>query len=149
MPISQSACFSGEAAADDEFDHPPGGSIARLVKAGLGQRGWEVSEIDAWRDGGWCMTCCRRESKLELVVAKMAAESRWFLQIAPSYVPGLLGWLLSKSASATAEAIFALAHDTFSVLSEHGGFFGFMWCWDGYPEEGNATPEPVPAQDRH
>jgi hypothetical protein len=146
MAISQNARFSGEATADAEFEHPPGASIARLLKDALAKRGWEVSDIDNWRDGGWSITCRRPASKLELVIAKMARGEEWFLQIAPSYVPGLVGWLLSKPASAPPDAIQALAQDAFSVLSENGRFRGFMWCWDGPPEEGNSTPEPVPAQ---
>jgi hypothetical protein len=82
--------------------------------------------------------------------ASFRLGSEWFLQIAPSYVPRLIGWLLKKHASASPEAIQALAHDAFSVLSERGRFGGFMWCWDGYPEEENSTPEPVPyAGEQH
>jgi hypothetical protein len=148
MAISQNARFSGEAAPDAEVEHPPGASIARLLKDALAKRGWGVADIDNWRDGGWSITCCRPASKLELVIAKMAVGEEWFLQIAPSYVPGLFGWLLSKPASAPPDAIQALAKDAYSVLSENGGFWGFMWCWDGRPEEGNSTAEPVPAEGR-
>ena len=146
MAISQNARFSGEAVPDAEFEHPPGASIARLLKDALAQRGWEVSDIDNWRDGGWSITCCRLASKLELVIAKMAVGEEWFLQIAPSYVPGLFGWLFSKPASAAPEAIQALARDAFAVLSESGRFASFMWCWDGFPDERNSTPEPVHAR---
>jgi hypothetical protein len=148
MASSQNACFSGEAAPDTEFEHPPGASIARLLKAALARRGWEVSDIDNWRDGGWSITCCRATSKLELVVAKMVVGEEWFLQIAPSHRPGLVGWLLSKAASAPPDAIQALAQDAHAVLSESGRFRGLMWCWDGPPEDGNSTPEPVPAHGR-
>jgi hypothetical protein len=148
MATSQNACFSGEAAADAEFEHPPGAAIARLVKAGLAKRGWDVSEIDNWRDVGWCATCFNRGSKLDLVIAKKAVGSEWCLQVAPSYVPGLLGRLLSKRASALPEATLALARDVFSVLVDSGRFWGFMWCWDGYPAEGNSTSEPVPPRGR-
>ena len=146
MAISQNACFSGEAAPDDEFEHPPGASIARLLRAALAMRGWGVSDIDNWRDGGWSVTCCRPASKLELVISKMVVGEEWFLQIAPTYVPGLVGWLLSRPTSAPPDAIQALAQDAFSVLSENGQFRDFMWCWDGPPEPDNSTPEPVPAQ---
>ena len=64
MPISQNARFFGEAAPDAEFEHPRGASIVRIIKDSLVQRGWEVSEIDNWRDGGWSVTCCRATSKL-------------------------------------------------------------------------------------
>ena len=146
MAISQNARFSGEAAPDAEFEHPPGASIARCLRDALAKRGWEVSDIDNWRDGGWSITCCRTASKLELVIAKMVVGEEWFLQIAPSYVPGLVGWLLSKPASAPPEAIQALAQDAFAALSESGRFGNFMWCWDGPPDEANSTPEPVPAR---
>jgi hypothetical protein len=144
MAFSQNARFSGEAVPDAEFEHPPGASIARLLRDAVAKRGWEVSEFDNWRDSGWSITCCRPASKLELVIAKMGEE--WFLQIAPSYVPGLLGWLFSKPASAPPDAIQALAVDAFAVLSETGRFGKFTWCWDGPPDEANSTPEPAPAR---
>jgi hypothetical protein len=146
MAISQNARFSGEAAADAEFEHPPGASIARLLRDAIAKRGWEVSEIDNWRDGGWSITCCRPASKLQLVIAKMVVGEEWFLQIAPSYVPGLLGRIFSRPASATQGAIQALAQDAFAALSGSGRFGKFMWCWDGPPDEVNSTPEPVPAR---
>jgi len=146
MAISQNARFCGEAAPDAEFEHPPGASIARLMRDALAKGGWEVSDIDNWRDGGWSITCCRPGSKLELVIAKMAVGEEWFLQIAPSYVPGLFGWLFSKPASAPPDAIQALAQDAFAALSDNGRFGRFMWCWDGPPDEANSTPAPVPAR---
>lgn len=146
MAISQNARFSGEAAPDAEFEHPEGASISRFLRDALAKRGWEVSDIDNWRDGGWSITCCRFASKLELVIAKMAVGDEWFLQIAPSYVPGLFGWLFNKPASAPTDAIQALAEDAFAALSESGRFGKFMWCWDGPPDEVNSTPGPVPAR---
>jgi hypothetical protein len=146
LAISQNARFYGEAAPDAEFEHPPGASIAKVLKDALAKSRWEVSDIDNWRDTGWSMTCCRPESKLELVIAKMTVGKEWFLQIAPSYVPGLVGWFLKKPASASPDAIQALAQDALSVLSETGRYRGFRWCWDGPPEEGNSAPVPVPAE---
>ena len=145
MAISQNARFSGEATPDSEFEHPPGASIAKLLRAALAKQGWEVSDIDNWRDGGWSITCCRPSSKLELVIAEIAPAEAWFLQIAPHYVPGLFGRLISKPASAPPDAIQALAQDAFAVLSESGRFSNFMWCWDGFPDEMNSSPKPLPA----
>ena len=146
MALSQNARFSGDAVPDAEFEHPLGASTARLLRDALAKRGWDVSDIDNWRDGGWSITCCRPTSKLELVIAKMDVGEEWFLQITPSYVPGLVGWFLTKPASTLPEAVQALAQDAFEALSESGRFGNFMWCWDGPPDEVNSTPEPIPAR---
>jgi hypothetical protein len=145
MAMSQNARFSGEATPDAEFEHPPGASIAKLLHRALANRGWEVSDIDNWRDGGWSIAFCRSVCKLELVIAKMPVGDDWFLQIAPSYVPGLVGWLLKRQASAPPDQVQALASDAFAILSEGGRFGNFMWSWDGPPNEINSTPEPVRA----
>jgi hypothetical protein len=79
MALSQNARFSGEAAPDAEFEHPPGAAIARLLRDALAKRGWEVSDIDNWRDAGWSITCCRPPLKLVLVIAKMTVGEEWFL----------------------------------------------------------------------
>jgi hypothetical protein len=146
MAISQNSCFSGEVTPDAEFAHPPGASIVKLLRDALAKRDWEVSDIDNWRDAGWSITCCRSAAKLELVIAKMVKGDAWFLQIAPSYVPGLVGWFLRTPASAPPDAVQALAQDAFLILSENGRFRNFLWCWDGPPEPGNSTPEPVSAK---
>jgi hypothetical protein len=148
MAISQNARFSGSALTDAEFEHPPGAAIARNLREALVQRGWEVSEIDDWRDSGWSFTCCRPALQLEVSIAKTSVGEvdEWFLQIAPTYVPGLIGRVLCKAASASPEAVQVLARDLFAALSEIGQFGNFMWCWDGTPDEENSSPEPVPAR---
>ena len=143
MAISQNARFSGDAPPDDKFEHPPGASIARLLGNALIERGWKVSGIENWRDGGWSVLCCRLPWKLELVIAKMAVGVEWFLQIAPTYIPWLVGRLLNRPASATVDAIQVLAEDVFDILSRTGRFGDFMWRWDGPPEPGRSTPRPV------
>jgi hypothetical protein len=50
MPVSQNARFSGQAVADAEFEHPPGASIVRKIRDELAKRGWQVSQIENWRD---------------------------------------------------------------------------------------------------
>jgi hypothetical protein len=118
--ISQNARFSGEASPDSEFEHPPGASISKFLRDTLLKRGWQVSEIENWRDGGWSIKCSRPPSELELVIAKMAVGEEWFLQISPTYVPGLVGRLLKKQVSASPNAIQALAQDAYSILSQGG-----------------------------
>jgi hypothetical protein len=88
--------------------------------------------------------CCRGSAKLDLVVAQISDGAGWFLQIAPTYLPGFFGRLLSRQASAPPESVLALAQEAYLILSERSSFGGFEWCWDGYPENGNSTPEPPP-----
>ena len=147
MALSQNVRFAGTAPLDEEFDHPPGASIARLLQTSLAQAGWNVSPFDNWRDSGWSIQCEGRGSKQEVVLAPMAAGSEWMLQIAPTYVPGLIGLLLGKSATASAVQVFELARVVHSILGEQGGFAEFKWCWGGYPDDGDSTSEPVPLQE--
>lgn len=142
MATSQNVRFSGRA-PEVELEHLPGASIAKHFRDSLPSRGWDVSDVECWRDSGWSVTCQRPNSKLAIVIAKVGEE--WFLQIAPSYVPGFVGWLLRKRSSASAEGIQALALDVFSLLSESGRFQDFMWRWDGFPEPDSSTPCPTPA----
>jgi hypothetical protein len=146
MALSQNVRFSGDAAPDDVFKHPPGGSIARLLKTALFKRGWGVSEIDNWRDAGWCITCCRDESRLDVALCQDGTGPDWFLQVAPTYVPGPVGRLFGKNVSASSLLILALAQDIHGILSELDALTDFKWCWDGYPEVGASTPKPEHAE---
>jgi hypothetical protein len=143
MPISQNVRFRGDATPDDEVDHPGGLSIAKLLRSGLSQCGWAVTDLDNWRDGGWSIICEMSGAKLDVVVAKLVGEPEWMLQIAPSYSPGVIGrLLLKKSDSASPVAILVLAKDVHKILANQGGFTDFKWCWGGYPEEDTSTPTP-------
>jgi hypothetical protein len=143
MAISQNVRFFGDAPPDEEFAHPPGASIIRLLQAGLADHGWQVAELDNWRDCGWSIACSRKESMLDVVLAKTAIDLEWMAQIAPTYVPGLIGGLLGKSASAPPALVFALAKDIHVLLSKSGCFSEFKWCWDGNPVEDTSSQEPV------
>jgi hypothetical protein len=144
MPISQNARFCGEAGLDEDIEDRPGKSIAALLASALIKQGWATSDLDCWRDCGWSFTCRRAAASLELVIAEATGE--WFLQIAPSYVPGLAGRLRKKPASASADDVQALARDVFAVLSEGERFSQFKWCWDGFPQETNSSHTPMPPE---
>ena len=142
MPISQNVRFSGSAVADEEFDHPEGASIARLLQAGLSKRDWIAKPIDNWRDCGWEIDCDREEWELQVVVASVCLASEWMTQVAARYHPGIIGRLLGKRPSADPKTILALARDVGIILSESGQFTDFKWCWDGYPKDFGASPIP-------
>lgn len=146
MAFSQNLQFSGRAVRDDELEHPAGASIAKLLRSGLAERGWQVSLIDNWRDCGWSVECTRSDVTLEAVVSSMTDADRWFLQIAPSYRPGIVGRLFGKVATAKASDILAAAQDVHAILAGQSNFDDFKWCWDGYPEDKGSTSEPISAE---
>ena len=143
MPISQNLRFRGDALPDNEFDHPAGGSIARLLRDGLADDGWTASDIDNWRDCGWSISCTRKDSNLQIILAQMASVSQWFLQIGATCRPGFVGRLLGRRAAGGPNDILALAKDVASILSREDRFTDFKWCWDGYPEDDACTSEPM------
>jgi len=145
MPISQNLLFTGEAEPDEEFDHPAGVSIARLLKEGLTDRDWAPSRIENWRDCGWSIACVRGRNSLQVVVASTTVGCLWILQIAATFRPGIVGRLFGRPATAGPKEILALAKDGGSILSADGRFTDFKWCWDGYPEGSACTSEPIDA----
>jgi hypothetical protein len=143
MANSLNVRFSGDAVPDAEFDRPQGIAIAGLMRACLADRGWEASEIEDWRDGGWTFSCAQGQSRLDVILVKTALEREWFVCIVPTRSHLLLGWLFGLKASASPEAVLALSVDVQSILAKRGRFSEFKWCWDGFPEDDTATPEPV------
>src|SRR6266852_3485433 len=109
MAISQNATFFSDLHPKTPSEHPPGESIAGLIRNGLLQRGWRATDLDNWRDCGWVFICTKNLGELQLVLAETATKSNWLLQISPTYVPGLIGSLVGKKSSASVEDIFSSA----------------------------------------
>ena len=143
MALSQNARFSGFATPDDEFEHPAGASIARLLQAGLQDTKWIVAEFDNWRDCGWSLDCSRGKTRLQVAFSQME-EGEWMLQVAPTSNPGFLGKLFGGAVSAQPSETAELAKAIHSILQAAGSFSNFMWTWDGFPEDGNSDSEPHP-----
>jgi hypothetical protein len=66
--------------------------------------------------------------------------------VAPSAVPGLLGRLFGRVASAQPEETTQMARAVQKILSADGTFSGFRWRWDGFPDDAKSTPEPIEAK---
>ena len=143
MPISQNLRFAGEAPPDNEPDRIAGASIAKLLRSGLEKRAWRVSRVHNWRDCGWFVECARDEAKLEVVLTPLHDGPQWLLQVAAAYRPGLIGRLMGKVPTAGPAEIFTAAKEVHEILSQHGNFGDFKWCWDGFPEDDGTTEEPT------
>jgi len=51
MYLSQAVSFCCERETDSYYsEHPPGESIARILRSELSEKGWHASELDNWRD---------------------------------------------------------------------------------------------------
>jgi hypothetical protein len=142
MPISQNVRFSGNASSDEEFDHPAGASIARLLQTGLSQRGWTATRIENWRDCSWEIDCARDGCELQVTVASIGVASEWMAQIAPRNRAGIIARMLRMRPSADSKTILALAKDVGVVLSLSGRFNDFKWRWDGFPQDSTSSPVP-------
>lgn len=130
MAVSQNLRFKRKVKPDPEFDHPAGASISRTLTAELKTRGWKVDEFDNWRDSGWFFHCEKGSASLEVSYAQIENESNWFLQIAPTYFPGILGNLFGKKPSATPQDCSQLSKDIHAILTSINSFSTFQWCWD-------------------
>jgi hypothetical protein len=150
MPTSQNVRFCCELQPENAMEHPPGGSIARLVREDLVERGWNPSELDNWRDSGWVFFCPSKNAELQLVLAPMATPSHWLLQISPKHLPGVIGRLFGRRTSASITDVYAIATDVHETISKLADVTSIQWCWDGVPQDNNSSQEPtMPSDSEH
>jgi hypothetical protein len=139
VPISLNATFTGSASPDPEFAHPEGVSIVKLLSLALRSGGWTLGDFANWRDVGWSIACSKGMARLECVVAKFGTGG-WMLQVAPESVPGLLGKLFGRQATAAKRDVLELSRDVHRALAP--SFHGFRWRWDGPPTETSSSMDP-------
>lgn len=142
MSFSENVRFVGRARRDEEFPHPAGASIARTLAKSLIRDGWNVGEIENWRDVGWSLTCEKNGAELRVALSAIGAEE-WLLQVAPNEAPGIIGRLLGRAPSGDRSACLDLAKAVHVALKETGDFAAQMWRWDGLPDPENSTAEPL------
>lgn len=141
MPNSLNLRFTATVPNDAEFDHPAGAALIRQLSAELAAAGMSTDEWDNWRDCGWSVDCRRGSSELEVVVSQIE-EGEWMLQVCPRRLPGLIGRLFGSKPSASATEVYDLALAVHRALAAIGYLGRPQWCWDGFPDENNSTPEP-------
>jgi hypothetical protein len=146
VPISQNVLFRGTPPPDEEFEHPPGCYMIRALHKALTEPSWTPSQFDNWRDCGWSIECIQEGRSIRIAIAQVR-DSMWMLQIAPSVVPGLLGRLFKKQASAAPEQCLDVAKRVHNILSSYKLFSDFRWRWDGYPDDGPSTSAPAEFRD--
>lgn len=143
MFVSQNLRFTATIPEDEEFAHPAGATLIRLLFTELTANGWGADELENWRDCGWSLACRRNANELEVVVSALSGDGdSWMLQVAPLRAPGLFGRLSGAKRSAEASEVLALAQAVHRVLADSGNLANPQWCRDGFPEDGQSTPEP-------
>src|SRR5262245_39768067 len=143
MALSQNLRFTGDVPPADELDHPRGEVLARALEGRVRGEGWEVAEFDNWRDAGWSFACSLGEAELQVVLAEWEPHE-WILQIAPRRVPGLLGRLCGRRPSADHPDVLRLARVLHVAIRADLRYSRLRWLWNGSPDKGKSTPEPVP-----
>lgn len=141
MTFSQNLQFDGQVPQEQEFE-PAGEPVARLLQSAIRDSGWEVDELDNWRDCGWSVDCRRADAQLQVAITEIA-PSEWMLQVAPLHVPGLFGRLRGRQPSASRGDALDLARLIHAALVADERFSRFRWLWDGFPDDGESTPGPV------
>lgn len=120
-----------------------GAELLHDLSAELLFAGWKSGEVANWRDSGWSIECRRGASELLIVISGIQ-DGECILQISPARLPGLVRRLMSAKPSASASDVHELAIAVHHALSKLGVLKAPRWRWDGFPEDGNSTPEPRP-----
>ncbi|MCE5237515.1 hypothetical protein LLH23_03380 [bacterium] len=143
MRVSQNLLFSGTAPGEEDPNLPAGESIAQMIERGLQARSWTIVEpTDLGDHSLWTVGCKRESAELEMTLAATLEKDLWMLQLAASYIPGLIARWRHKEPSATPEDVFSLAQDIHAILFASGEFRDPKWCWDNFPSDEIASPTP-------
>lgn len=142
MTASQTVLFVGASPPDDEYEDPPGVGIARLIERSLRERGYSPDEIDNWRDCGWSVQLAIGDGRFEIALAATTEPDLWMLQIASTNEPGLVARLFGKRATDRSGDVYEVAVAVHEALRSHG-YIDLRWRLDGYPDDGESTPEPA------
>jgi len=142
VPTSQNCRFLGECEPVSQTEHPPGEGLAVRLRAHLSEAGLDVRELDNWRDVGWSMPIHVGSSELLIALSQIDA-GEWMLQVAPLRVPGFVGRLLGRCASAGMDDVLAVSQAVQQALCAGGGLSEFRWCWDEIPNGSASTTQPI------
>src|SRR5262245_10685533 len=100
MPTAQYLRFITTVPPDEEFPHPAGASLLRPLGREVAVAGWNIDEVENWRDSGWSIGCRRGLLELEVVVLQVP-DGAWVLRICPWRAPGFIGRLFGRKPSAS------------------------------------------------
>ncbi len=139
MAFSQNARFVGAFEDSDADEHPVGSLLAGVLSSALDGSGWTVSEIDNWRDVGWCFNASQDGAELQVVISGLRNQE-WMLQVGPARGGGLLAAIFRRAPSASVSDCFEAAGVVHDTLRARGA--ALLWRWNGPPDETTGTSEP-------
>jgi hypothetical protein len=141
MTRSQNATFNGTE-SDTVAERIRGDSIVHCLASGFETIGWTIGASECWRDSGYVLTIHRDATNLQIITTPYhGTDDRWILQIAPSFVPGVLGRMLSRTSSASPEELYEVAVESKGFLAD-AGFYNFRWCWDDFADSEDCPCDP-------
>lgn len=138
--LSQNVLFVGESNGDDPLG-PPGMGIARHIADELRRRGFNPDPTENWRDCGWSINLAIGDAALQVALTQMTESNLWMLQVACVNQPGVLARLFGAKRSDRSLELFDIASAIHRILME-AGCRKIRWRIDGYPDDGNSSPEP-------
>ena len=137
---SQNVRFTGGSTGDCT-NEPPGRGLTGQIAVRLREKGFAVSEIDNWRDSGWCFKVMIGEAEMEIAIASLQDRQSWMLQIACVSEPGLVAQLFGKRFTDRSAEVAELAAAVDEVLRSLE-MSAIRWRVDGFPTDENSTDGP-------
>lgn len=140
MTVSQNVVFVGLDVIGAP-EHPRGIGIARLTSEKLHGQGYNVTQLENWRDCGWSFSLLAGEATIEIVVSSLAKAGEWIIQVSSADRPGPLARLFGSKKIDRSSELFDVASAVHQILAA-GGFSNLRWCGDGFPDPRASSPEP-------
>ena len=108
-------------------------ALARAVAAAFMRDGIPVSDVDLWRDVGWCFVAKPDGRAFEILYARYA--ERVLLAVAPPRTPGLIARLSGARTLPIVPELKRLCSLVHRALVETPGLKEISWMLGGPPEK--------------
>jgi len=131
-----------------DADRLPGEGLSHQLHDACRQHGFAVSEVDAWRDSGWCFRAIDGEQEFE-VFHSAYGDGHLLLAIAPPDPPGLMARWRGKRAAPVGPSLRRIAQIVHETLEDPSEVSRARWMFNGPPEavQQYASPDLLPWPD--
>jgi hypothetical protein len=138
MNLAPHVSFRANVPPEAEYEHLPGHNLAREIEARYRAEGFEIEDLDCWRDAGWFINCSVNGKRFETYFLACRDEGTprdWVLAIAPLGQPGFIGRLFGRKPTLYVRELRRLAKMVHELVLAQPDVTDVAWCFNDFPRD--------------